>query len=178
VIELPGQPGTILGFFFKLMPKVVVISLAFQVIELLAEHLSQWSCSIAFPELAHLPLLHLRKFGKQCKVERFRTSSRALADALERNMAFVSQRRQQVDFSPKDTAQVNAFLQTESAANQVRRCSDSVLLAYLIAFARNSCRTFLLTLGLSSCTCTMICQQQQLLGVKCCSLHVARILCM
>lgn len=89
-----------------------------QVIELLAEHLSQWSCSIAFPELAHLPLLHLRKFGKQCKVERFRTSSRALADALERNMAFVSQRRQQVDFSPKDTAQVNTFLQTESAANQ------------------------------------------------------------
>lgn len=89
-------------------------------LELLADHLSQWACSIAFPELAHLPLLHLRKFAKQCKVERFRTSSRALADALERNMAFVTQRRQQVDFSPKDTAQVTAFLQTESAANQVR----------------------------------------------------------
>ena len=64
VIELPGQPGTILGFF-KLMLEGVVFSLSFQVIELLAEHLSQWSCSIAFPELAHLPLLHLRKFGKQ-----------------------------------------------------------------------------------------------------------------
>lgn len=90
-----------------------------QVLELLAEHLGQWSCSIAFPELAHLPLLHLRKFSKQCKVERFRTSSRALADALDRNMAFVTQRRLQVDFSPKDTAQVNMFLQDESAANQV-----------------------------------------------------------
>ena len=90
-----------------------------QVLELLAEHLAQWSCSIAFPELAHLPLLHLRKFAKQCKVERFRTSSRALADALERNMAFVTQRRQQVDFSPKDVAQVKAFLQAEAAANQV-----------------------------------------------------------
>lgn len=89
-----------------------------QVLELLAEHLGQWACSIAFPELAHLPLLHLRKFGKQCKVERFRTSSRALADALDRNMAFVTQRRLQVDFSPKDTAQVNMFLQEESAANQ------------------------------------------------------------
>ncbi|KAL3162814.1 hypothetical protein ABBQ32_009271 [Trebouxia sp. C0010 RCD-2024] len=90
-----------------------------QVLELLAEHLGQWSCSIAFPELAHLPLLHLRKFSKQCKVERFRTSSRALADALDRNMAFVTQRRLQVDFSPKDTAEVNKFLQEESAANQV-----------------------------------------------------------
>lgn len=91
-----------------------------QVTELLAEHLGQWGCNIAFPELAHLPLLHLRKFAKQCKVERFRTSTRALADALERNAAFVAQKRQQVDFSPKDTAQVNAFLAKESAANQVR----------------------------------------------------------
>ena len=90
-----------------------------QVLELLAEHLSQWACSIAFPELAHLPLLHLRKFAKQCKVERFRTSSRALADALERNMAYVAQRRLQVDFSPKDTAEVNNFLHAEAAANQV-----------------------------------------------------------
>ena len=89
-----------------------------QVLELLAEHLAQWSSSIAFPELAHLPLLHLRKFAKQCKVERFRTYSRALADALERNTAWVSQKRQQVDFSPKDAAQVNTFRQAEAAANQ------------------------------------------------------------
>lgn len=89
----------------------------------MAEHLGQWSCSIAFPELAHLPLLHLRKFGKQCKVERFRTSSRALADALDRNMAWVTQRRLQVDFSPKDTTQVNSFLQEESATNQVSQCN-------------------------------------------------------
>jgi nucleolar complex protein 2 len=131
------------------------------VIELLAEHLSQWSCSIAFPELAHLPLLHLRKFGKQCKVERFRTSSRALADALERNMAFVSQRRQQVDFSPKDTAQVNTFLQTESAAHQVRRRSDPALLAHVMCLCKEFLLNILLNLGLSSCTCTVICKQQQ-----------------
>lgn len=101
---------------------------AVQVIELLAEHLGQWACSIAFPELAHLPLLHLRRFAKQCKVERFRTFSRALADALERNMAYVAQRRQQVDFSPKDTAQVNAFLKQESEAKQVSHTDLSVLL--------------------------------------------------
>ena len=37
-----------------------------QVLELLAEHLAQWSCSIAVPELLHLPLLHLPKFAIQC----------------------------------------------------------------------------------------------------------------
>ena len=35
-------------------------------------------------------------------------------------MAYVAQRRQQVDFSPKDTVQVNAFLKSESEANQVK----------------------------------------------------------
>ena len=124
-------------------------------IELLAEHLSQWSCSIAFPELAHLPLLHLRKFGKQCKVERFRTSSRALADALERNMAFVSQRRQQVDFSPKDTAQVNTFLQTESAANQVRPRSDPALLAHVMCV----CKEVLLNIPVESGSFVMLMQR-------------------
>ena len=105
-------------------------------LELLGEHLGQWSCSIAFPELAHLPLLHLRKFGKHCKVERFRTSSRALADALDRNMAWVTQRRLQVDFSPKDTAQVNSFLQEESAANQV---SSSLVLTTSLGEGDGSC---------------------------------------
>ena len=123
--------------------------------ELLGEHMGHWSCSIAFPELAHLPLLHLRKFGKQCKVERFRTSSRALADALERNMAWVTQRRVQVDFSPKDTAQVNSFLQEESAANQV---GQSLALmrggggVCVMLFRRNRTSVMLLAIRLSITT--------------------------
>ena len=40
--------------------------------ELLADHLAQWGCSVAFPELAHVPLLHLRKFVKACPVDRFK----------------------------------------------------------------------------------------------------------
>lgn len=43
-----------------------------QVVEVLADHLAQWSCSVAFPELAHVPLLHLKKFSKACPVERFK----------------------------------------------------------------------------------------------------------
>ncbi len=45
---------------------------ASQVLEILAEHLATWSCSVAFPELAHVPLLHLRKFAKACPVDRFK----------------------------------------------------------------------------------------------------------
>eukprot|EP00891_Asterochloris_glomerata_P005532 jgi/Astpho2/5532/gw1.00079.30.1_t len=81
-----------------------------QVLEQLGAHLAQWSCHVAFPELAHLPLVQLRSFAKSCKVERFRTASRALADAIQRNAAWVAQKRDAVDFSPKDASQVANFL--------------------------------------------------------------------
>lgn len=90
-----------------------------QVLELLAEHLAQWSCHIAFPELSHLPLAHLRAFAKHCRVDRFRTAARALADAVQRNAAWVGRARDAVDFSPKDAAQVASFLRAEAEAKQV-----------------------------------------------------------
>ena len=40
--------------------------------ELLADHLAQWSCHVSFPELAHLTLLQLRRFAKATPVDRFR----------------------------------------------------------------------------------------------------------
>lgn len=43
-----------------------------QVMELLADHLSQWACHVSFPELAHLTTLQLRKFVKATPVDRFR----------------------------------------------------------------------------------------------------------
>lgn len=43
-----------------------------QVMELLADHLAQWSCHVAFPELAHLTLVQLRRFAKSTPVDRFR----------------------------------------------------------------------------------------------------------
>ena len=46
--------------------------LVWQVMEQLAQHLGQWSCSVAFPELVHLTLVHLRRFVKSTTVERFR----------------------------------------------------------------------------------------------------------
>jgi len=87
-----------------------------QVMELLAGHLAQWGYHVSFPELAHLPLAQLRRFAKTTSVERFRRSARQLADALERNIAFVGCARDQIDFSPKDLAQVGLFMAKESAS--------------------------------------------------------------
>lgn len=44
-----------------------------QVLQLLAEHLAQWSCSVAFPELGHLASVQLRSLAKALPAERFRT---------------------------------------------------------------------------------------------------------
>lgn len=77
-----------------------------QVVELLAEHLSQWSCHIGFPELSHLPLLQLRRFNKQSPVERFRKAAKQLVDAIERNAQWVGHARDRVEFGPKDIAKV------------------------------------------------------------------------
>eukprot|EP00887_Chlorella_sp_A99_P000978 scaffold5.g978.t1 len=84
------------------------------VCELLAGHLAQWSCHVALPELAHLTLHHLRKFAKATPVDK--KAARQLCDGIERNVAFVGRARDQVDFSPKDAAQVAAFLAREREA--------------------------------------------------------------
>ena len=55
-----------------------------QILELLTDHLAQWGCSIAFPELAHMVLLQLRRFAKSSPVERFRRHTRALIEAIDK----------------------------------------------------------------------------------------------
>jgi nucleolar complex protein 2 len=81
-----------------------------QVVEALSDHLSQWSTSVAFPELSVVPVAALRKFVKRCPVERFRKSVKGLADALERNAAWVGSARDAVSFAPHDLASAGAFL--------------------------------------------------------------------
>jgi nucleolar complex protein 2 len=89
-----------------------------QVQELLTDHLSQWACSVAFPELSHMSLLQLRRFAKTSTVERFRRTTKQLVDAIDRNAKWVGVQRDRVDFSPKDVARVNEFLRTESEAGK------------------------------------------------------------
>ncbi|KDD74984.1 hypothetical protein H632_c945p0, partial [Helicosporidium sp. ATCC 50920] len=92
--------------------------LATRAIELLAVHLSHWACSVAFPEVSHLPLVALRKFSRGCRHERLRKLARLVADALARNAAYVARARDRLECSPKDAAAVDAFLAREKAARQ------------------------------------------------------------
>lgn len=87
--------------------------------ELLAAHFAQWACNTAFPEMMHLPLQQLRRFAKQCKVERFRSSAKALAAALEANITYVAGHRASDAFAPKDTASVLSFLASNDAQQKV-----------------------------------------------------------
>ncbi|XP_027365417.1 nucleolar complex protein 2 homolog isoform X2 [Abrus precatorius] len=87
----------------------------FSVVEELAEHLSQWSYSIAFMELSFIPLVRLRSFCKRTKVERFRKEMRQLIRQIEANSDFVNGRRMSVSFLPNDPAAAS-FLEDEKKA--------------------------------------------------------------
>eukprot|EP00850_Spirogloea_muscicola_P008463 SM000045S16208 [mRNA] locus=s45:265031:270301:- [translate_table: standard] len=62
-------------------------------LELLAAHLAQWAYSIAFPELALVPLISLRRFMKGTTVDRFRRQAKQLIDHTERNIEMVERKR-------------------------------------------------------------------------------------
>jgi hypothetical protein len=108
---------------------IILMHYAVQVMELLAAHFAQWACSPAFPEMVQLPLQQLRRFGKKCKVERFRSSAKALSAALEGNFAHVAGHRASNAFAPKDTASVLSFLVSDNAQQGVRA---QTLLIFLI----------------------------------------------
>ena len=91
-----------------------------QIMELLAAHFAQWACSIAFPEMAHLPLQQLRRFAKQCKAERLRSPAKALVAAMESNIAYVAAKRAAYSaLAPKDTASVLSFLASDDNQQKV-----------------------------------------------------------
>ena len=91
-------------------------------LELLAAHLAGWACSAGFPELAHVPLLRLRRFAASTPVERFRSAARGLAAALEANAGFVAAARARAGVAPADARALQTFLAAEDAAQAVRLC--------------------------------------------------------
>ncbi|MBA0611757.1 hypothetical protein Godav_012415, partial [Gossypium davidsonii] len=82
------------------------------VVEELAEHLAQWSYSVAFFELSFIPAVRLRSFCKCTKVERFRKEMRHLIRKIEANDEFTNERRASVTFLPNDNA-ATSFLEDE-----------------------------------------------------------------
>ncbi|KAI4346366.1 hypothetical protein L6164_007267 [Bauhinia variegata] len=81
-------------------------------IKLLSAHFAQWSYHISFPELATIPLVHLKKFCKITSIESFKRIMKRFIDQVELNIEFV-QKRDEMAFSPKDQQSVESFLQVE-----------------------------------------------------------------
>ena len=86
------------------------MGLCTQSMELLATSLALSARSPAFPELAHLPSLALKRFIKAATVERFRSQARLLLDAISASARVVGMKRDAVEFAPKDTEDVAAFM--------------------------------------------------------------------
>lgn len=84
----------------------------FSVVEELAEHLAQWSYSIAFFELSFIPAVRLRNFCKSTKVERFRREMKQLIRQIEANAEFTNKKRISISFLPNDPAAAS-FLEDE-----------------------------------------------------------------
>lgn len=84
----------------------------FSVVEELAEHLTQWSYSVAFFELAFILLIRLRSFCKSTKVERFRKEMKQLIRQIEASSEFTNERRMSISFLPNDPA-ATSFLEDE-----------------------------------------------------------------
>ncbi|KAL6968006.1 Nucleolar Complex 2 protein [Sarracenia purpurea var. burkii] len=84
----------------------------FSVVEELAEHLAQWSYSVAFFELSFISAVRLRNFCKSTKIERFRREMRQLIHQIEANADFTNKKRISVSFLPNDLA-ATSFLEEE-----------------------------------------------------------------
>ncbi|KAI1091526.1 Noc2-domain-containing protein [Rostrohypoxylon terebratum] len=88
-----------------------------QVVELFSEYFVLWSTNIAFPEFALPVIIMLKRWLKQSRRKtggnnnnKVRAGLVLLVQKLEANAKFIEGKRAKVDFSPKDRAQVDAFL--------------------------------------------------------------------
>ncbi|CAK7236311.1 Nucleolar Complex 2 protein [Sporothrix bragantina] len=91
-----------------------------QVVELLSEYFALWATSIAFPEFALPVIIMLKRWIKDAR-KRGGVNGRQLnnkvvsglvlvVQKLEANSAFITSKRANVTFAPRDRTQVDAFL--------------------------------------------------------------------
>ncbi|XP_047165075.1 nucleolar complex-associated protein 2 [Vigna umbellata] len=101
------------------------------VVEELAEHLAQWSYSVAFMELSFIPLVRLRSFCKLTKVERFRKEMRQLIRQIEASANHVNEKRMSISFLPNDPAAAS-FLEDE------KKSASSALSKYVLTLRQRA----------------------------------------
>ncbi|MCD7453611.1 hypothetical protein HAX54_021554 [Datura stramonium] len=87
----------------------------FSVVEELAEHLAQWSYSVAFFELSSVPIVRLRNFCKSTNVDRFRREVKQILREIEANSEYTNKKRMTVSFLPNDPAAAS-FLEDDKNA--------------------------------------------------------------
>ncbi|XP_059308314.1 protein REBELOTE isoform X1 [Lycium ferocissimum] len=123
IVRGGGKPGPALFFQSVLkLPKNCLKSQTFQdecitsAIEQLSSHFLQWSYHISFPDLATIPLIHLKKFYESKTKESLRRAVKHLIEQVEKNIDFVQKKRDEVAFSPYDHQSVEAFLQFEKSS--------------------------------------------------------------
>lgn len=78
--------------------------------ELVGEFFFQHSKSIAFPELAVPVILTLKRFIQRSNNGRFKAQLQRLVERLEENTKFVQQKRNNINLSPTNKAEVSVFL--------------------------------------------------------------------
>lgn len=81
----------------------------------LHEFLATQARSIAFPELVIPIVVQLRRVLKTGHSARLAESLRTVLDKVQQNAAWIEQRRQGIEFAPRDHAQVARFLANEPA---------------------------------------------------------------
>lgn len=103
--------------------RVYVDGLAEETIYLLLEFFASQSTSIAFPELSIPVTVTLRRHIKKTRNPKFANALKAFVERLESNAKWIEDKRSNVEFSPQDREQVEAFLAgkgDENAATPLR----------------------------------------------------------
>ncbi|KAJ3674507.1 hypothetical protein LUZ60_005123 [Juncus effusus] len=105
-------------------------------IELLIEHLSQWSYHISFPELCNKPLVFLKNIQNSdaARESAFKRQIERLINQIESNRDFIQMQRDQVSFSPNDQLSVENFLLLEKST---RKTSFSQFFASILQNSQN-----------------------------------------
>lgn len=81
-----------------------------QIVDLLGEFFALHCKSIAFPELAIPVVITLRRFTKRSKNAKFNKQLLRLVERLDENSKFIQQKRNNVNFGPRNRAEVSVFL--------------------------------------------------------------------
>lgn len=98
-----------------LKTRVYADLLADEIIDLLTESFAAQSKSIAFPELSLPAIVSLKKLGKQSgSSTRLKSQVKLLVEKLERNSSWIEERREKIEFAPRERSKVDRFLIGES----------------------------------------------------------------